>query len=201
MPAGTSGRWISRDPLEGDGGYNLYGFVNNDPMQSFDLFGLDPKKASTCNCCCAESLTIEDITKIITPPIYGHTFHVKIKMSFKGTGDNSTCKFTWYEKSNRMPLVPPEVNDKWNNLSELLKGQTWTLDPWENRKPKDTDITLRDDPNADINLPARVLMFYFVLDSSPDSDCKNKRLTASATQKIGGSGKLSVQSFNLGLVK
>lgn len=34
------GRWLSRDPIGERGGGNLYGFVNNDPIQSIDLFGL-----------------------------------------------------------------------------------------------------------------------------------------------------------------
>lgn len=34
------GRWISRDPLEEQGGLNLYGFVNNDPVNKWDLWGM-----------------------------------------------------------------------------------------------------------------------------------------------------------------
>jgi hypothetical protein len=34
------GRWISRDPLEENGGLNLYGFVQNNPVDYYDLFGL-----------------------------------------------------------------------------------------------------------------------------------------------------------------
>ena len=33
------GRWLSRDPIEEKGGLNLYGFVNNDPVNNFDLDG------------------------------------------------------------------------------------------------------------------------------------------------------------------
>lgn len=33
------GRWISRDPIEEEGGLNLYGFVNNNPVNYIDLFG------------------------------------------------------------------------------------------------------------------------------------------------------------------
>ena len=33
------GRWMSRDPIEEQGGLNLYGFVNNDPVNNFDLDG------------------------------------------------------------------------------------------------------------------------------------------------------------------
>jgi len=34
------GRWLSRDPIEERGGLNLYGFVNNDPVNSHDMLGL-----------------------------------------------------------------------------------------------------------------------------------------------------------------
>jgi len=35
------GRWPNRDPLEEEGGRNLYGFVGNDPIRLFDRLGLD----------------------------------------------------------------------------------------------------------------------------------------------------------------
>ena len=34
------GRWLSRDPIEEQGGLNLYGFVNNDPVNKWDVLGL-----------------------------------------------------------------------------------------------------------------------------------------------------------------
>ena len=36
-----TGRWISRDPIQEDGGLNLYGFVGNDPVNAFDYLGMD----------------------------------------------------------------------------------------------------------------------------------------------------------------
>jgi len=33
------GRWLSRDPIEEQGGLNLYGFVNNDPVNKWDVLG------------------------------------------------------------------------------------------------------------------------------------------------------------------
>ncbi len=33
------GRWLSRDPIEEQGGLNLYGFVNNDPVNKWDKLG------------------------------------------------------------------------------------------------------------------------------------------------------------------
>ena len=34
------GRFINRDPLDEDGGTNLYGFVGNDPVNQVDMYGL-----------------------------------------------------------------------------------------------------------------------------------------------------------------
>ena len=34
-----TGRWPSRDPIEEEGGLNLYGFVNNDGVNKWDLLG------------------------------------------------------------------------------------------------------------------------------------------------------------------
>jgi RHS repeat-associated protein len=39
------GRWLSRDPIEEQGGLNLYGFVNNDPVNKWDRLGLKCKEA------------------------------------------------------------------------------------------------------------------------------------------------------------
>ena len=36
----TTGRWPSRDPIEEEGGYNLYAFVANDGVNKWDVLGL-----------------------------------------------------------------------------------------------------------------------------------------------------------------
>jgi len=42
----VEGRWTSRDPIEEAGGRNLYGFVDNDPIDWFDIFGKGKGKGS-----------------------------------------------------------------------------------------------------------------------------------------------------------
>jgi len=37
------GRWLNRDPIEEQGGINLYGFVGNDPVNRWDYLGLDER--------------------------------------------------------------------------------------------------------------------------------------------------------------
>ena len=41
----ATGRWFSRDPVEEDGGYNLYGFIVNDGVNKWDFLG----EAHGCN--------------------------------------------------------------------------------------------------------------------------------------------------------
>ena len=41
----VTGRWASRDPIEEEGGLNLYGFVGNDGVNAWDYLGL------SSNCC------------------------------------------------------------------------------------------------------------------------------------------------------
>ena len=36
----STGRWLSKDPLQEAGGMNLYGFINNSPIGTWDLLGL-----------------------------------------------------------------------------------------------------------------------------------------------------------------
>ena len=44
----VTGRWLTRDPIEEEGGINLYGFVRNDGVNEWDLLGMSPL-ANPCN--------------------------------------------------------------------------------------------------------------------------------------------------------
>jgi uncharacterized protein RhaS with RHS repeats len=51
----SSGRWLSRDPIEEKGGKNLYGFVYNSPVNRFDKLGLlapSPTSVVVARCAC-----------------------------------------------------------------------------------------------------------------------------------------------------
>jgi RHS repeat-associated protein len=45
----ATGRWPSRDPIEEQGGVNLYGFVNNNPIGFVDVLGRDVANAPGVN--------------------------------------------------------------------------------------------------------------------------------------------------------
>jgi RHS repeat-associated protein len=68
-----TGRWISRDPIEEEGGVNLYGFVFNQPTGLFDPSGLDPRidfnvqqTRRSCTCASAANLVQRITGKTIT---------------------------------------------------------------------------------------------------------------------------------------
>jgi uncharacterized protein RhaS with RHS repeats len=57
-----TGRWPSRDPIEEEGGINLYGFVRNDGVNRVDLLGLDDcltKSGAERDKCCCEKYKIK----------------------------------------------------------------------------------------------------------------------------------------------
>jgi RHS repeat-associated protein len=41
------GRWLSRDPMGEAGGFNLYAYCGNDPVNRFDYLGMDEQKAES----------------------------------------------------------------------------------------------------------------------------------------------------------
>lgn len=49
----TLGRWVSRDPIGENGGYNLFGFVENQPTYAVDILGL---KEAGEDCCTNEKV-------------------------------------------------------------------------------------------------------------------------------------------------
>ncbi|MDD4406250.1 MAG: RHS repeat-associated core domain-containing protein [Parabacteroides sp.] len=59
------GRWLSRDPIEERGGLNLYGFVNNDPVNKWDKLGLISDERMYRREC-------ESPRKVRGPRIYDH---------------------------------------------------------------------------------------------------------------------------------
>ena len=60
------GRWLSRDPIEEQGGLNLYGFVKNDPVNYVDVIGRQTWMPPWPGLCFTIPINIEDPTIIDT---------------------------------------------------------------------------------------------------------------------------------------
>jgi len=56
----VTGRWPSRDPIEEDGGINLYGFVGNDPLRRADKLGLSIFDIFGPRCCNSSNSTSDE---------------------------------------------------------------------------------------------------------------------------------------------
>lgn len=63
------GRWVTRDPIEEDGGLNLYGFVGNNPINYIDPLGLKLKSGDVIRVKCGGFLGIA--------PDYGGTIYIR----------------------------------------------------------------------------------------------------------------------------
>jgi len=42
------GRWLSRDPIEEEGGVNLYSYILGNPINGYDPLGLEPPSSPRC---------------------------------------------------------------------------------------------------------------------------------------------------------
>ena len=73
------GRWVSRDPIEEQGGVNLYGFVGNDGVNKFDYLGLEADKVE------------EDKKKCLVLFYWGHSLDVKRQVAKAGEGLEPGC--------------------------------------------------------------------------------------------------------------
>jgi RHS repeat-associated protein len=56
-----TGRWLSRDPLQEEGGVNLYAFCGNDPVNGVDPLGLESENSES------RTFTKEDVPRYLRP--------------------------------------------------------------------------------------------------------------------------------------
>ena len=64
------GRWVNRDPIQEQGGRNLYGFISNESINHLDKLGFCCYSVGLC------SRTVGPITVPTTTVIAGHTFNI-----------------------------------------------------------------------------------------------------------------------------
>jgi len=191
------GRWMNRDPIEENGGLNLYGFVGNDGIGKIDILGFE----ESCKCCCVESLSIENI-KPMEGGIdrrLGHKFDLQIKLKYidkKVSVKQNDCTLYWFEKTDlpALVLVGLKPNVWIDHYAEAVRQGRMNsfkimYDDWHARGPENTDITVPDEPSlGGLGLQGhnqkRTVDFYLVVESGKDCDCKNKQLNVTAIQKL-----------------
>lgn len=114
----STGRWLSRDPIQEEGGVNLYGMANNDPVNEIDLFGL-----SSISACDKYKKELERLTKEIAAKqlniksILNNEIkdrmedlaldknELKHKGTFPGAPDRATRKGHWKLLNERKKLL------------------------------------------------------------------------------------------------
>ncbi len=84
-----TGRWPSRDPIEEEGGMNLYGFVRNDGIDAIDNLGLDE-----ANCgCFTITAKFNEYKAVIESTKIDAGINVELEISAKKTGKCAcSCK-------------------------------------------------------------------------------------------------------------
>jgi len=206
------GRWPNRDPIGERGGADLYGFVANDPVGTFDLYGLafgNPiggkswQQCVAC-CCCVDNLTISGGTPY-TNIRMGHSFDVSASLSYSPyAAKPGGCSLEWKEKTN-VPAFLGVPADQWTDMSAMFPTAA-TFSPWNNRKqpcPGSENITITDIPWLGIN-PGRTvtrrLEFEVTVKSSPGCLCAISSKTVKAIQvlvMVNGQPQWGSSSFNV----
>ncbi len=96
-----TGRWPSRDPIEEEGGINLYGFVGNDGINKWDLLGL-----------CDQELQIKHRAGRRGRGRIGHLYTITIHYEKKCDGKAGivkVCDVTWSSDTAGDPIVDPSL--------------------------------------------------------------------------------------------
>ena len=75
-------RWLNRDPIEEDGGINLYGFVLNNPIGDIDPFGTDLRPPRCCR---------PKTTRVCTPIGIGILICVDVIIQICEENDRAKC--------------------------------------------------------------------------------------------------------------
>ena len=190
----STGRWFSRDPIEEEGGKNLYGFLGNDQVNKSDYLGLRGVKLS-CSCCCecAESITILPLKLIQhSGGSWGHFFGVDIALRYRSVSMPScpgSPKYKWEEKSNRPPQWLQEKGAKPNQWYDAFEIDPSTEDQkWETRE-KNCAVPVRTIKTGDLTASElrkgkRVLHFRLSIVNPPECKCPEAVVTATAVEII-----------------
>jgi len=187
----SSGRWLSRDPIEEQGGVNVYTCLRNSTISEFDRLGL-----AGCYCCeCAEEIWLDKIVPYELSPFNQNPasyFEVNILLSHRTVSlpfPPGEPVFQWWEKSNRPTpgwAAKGQKPDEWANL--------FALDPpeipyqWKQRDKScaspSTTVLTGDEPSADPSKWYRYIAFRLTIVNPPECKCPVPTVTVSALQNF-----------------
>ena len=142
----STGRWLSRDPIEERGGLNLFGFVGNDAIGRHDLVGLlsIDSKAHTVK-----------VSKCEVVILFGHGFQTRPWTWEVANGCNAAGSITCWPTANSSGI--PAQKDLWPTPKPDPDPATqWGgSTPNPNDPTLDTRRNLRGDPALDALIKMR----------------------------------------------
>ncbi len=133
----STGRWITRDPIEESGGLNLYAFVANRPVSRVDRLGLD---GAECGKCGVKSVNLHFVGVGFTDN--GYWLHLVGKAAFKTSADNkrynSTCCAVVQFARARITINDRHVPTA---STGMPLDSNWHVDnaPWRTDRPREAD--------------------------------------------------------------
>jgi RHS repeat-associated protein len=174
------GRWVSRDPIEEEGGVHLYAFNDGDPVNQYDVLGLKSKNGvnlsdDECLCVCPVKIVGKLTDTFIENPrslrqngelgrYAGHEFTVTvhldpIKAEKKKVGEHVKSDFykptlEWNERSNER-MWNRRVN-QWSDSAKVKGVEDGTLKPWfKDYKITDKVVRIVDVPSIEVKPTTR----------------------------------------------
>jgi len=121
------GQWISRDPLSEKGGFNLYGFIQNNPSTLIDYLGL---------CCNVERFQLlfprwrGPWPDPGSPPAYASTLDVDFILTLTPGSDPKDCRITQYMRGLLRTRQLTERHDSWTLDVNSRSGYWWDGSQW-----------------------------------------------------------------------
>ena len=121
------GRWLSKDPIEEDGGVNLYGFVGNNPIGRWDYLGME------------EFILNEDKKTLTRKYNFTVKFHdrtdfvadgTRVYLSYNLRSRILVDRWTQKRKENFVSGVESSAESSWNNqkFKVCKNGETYSLE-------------------------------------------------------------------------